>query len=119
MAPDRLGRQRAAEVVRRALTLWRRSIQVRVVASTVVLSALVIGIVGWFLVQQTRDGLLEQREEAAVAEATRVTAEASDRLRGVPPTETDVAQQLTDLVEPIIELGAARDFAVVLSGPGR
>ena len=90
MAPDRLGRQHAAEVVRRALTLWRRSIQVRVVASTVVLSALVIGIVGWFLVQQTRDGLLEQREDAAVSEATRVTAEANDRLRGVPPTETDV-----------------------------
>ena len=117
MALDQLGRQRAGDVVKRVLTFWRRSIQVRVVASTVVLSALVIGIVGWFLVQQTRDGLLEQREEAAVSEATRVTAEARDRLTRVPPTETDVATQLTDLVEPIIELGSTRDFAVVLSGP--
>ena len=117
MALDQLGRQRAAEVVKRALTFWRRSIQARVVASTVVLSALVIGVVGWFLVQQTRDGLLEQREQAAVSEASRVTAEANDRLTRVPPTETDVATQLSDLVEPIIELGATRDFAVVLSGP--
>ncbi|MGZ5399555.1 MAG: MtrAB system histidine kinase MtrB [Nocardioides sp.] len=117
MALDRLGGQHAAEVLKRALTFWRRSIQARVVASTVVLSALVIGIVGWFLVQQTRDGLLEQREAAAVSEATRVTAEARDRLTRVPPTETDVATQLSDLVEPIIELGTTRDFAVVLSGP--
>ena len=112
-----LGRRQAADVLRRALTFWRRSIQARVVASVVLLSALVIGIVGWFLVQQTRDGLLEQREEAAVNEAAQVTAEVANQLRGVPPTETDVTQQLTELVEPIIELGETRDFAVVLSGP--
>ncbi len=110
-------RRQAADVLRRALTFWRRSIQARVVASVVLLSALVIGIVGWFLLQQTRDGLLEQREDAAVSEAAQVTAEAADRLRGVPPTETDVTRQLTELVEPIIELGETRDFAVVLSGP--
>jgi two-component system, OmpR family, sensor histidine kinase MtrB len=111
------GAGRAGEVLKRALTFWRRSIQARVVASVVLLSALVIGVVGWFLVQQTRDGLLEQREDAAVSEAAQVTAEAADQLRGVPPTETDVTQQLTELVEPIIELGETRDFAVVLSGP--
>ena len=110
-------RARAGGVLRRALTFWRRSIQARVVASVVLLSALVIGIVGWFLVQQTRDGLLEQREDAAVGEAAQVTAEAQDELRGVPPTETDVSVQLTQLVDSIIELGDTRDFAVVLSGP--
>jgi two-component system sensor histidine kinase MtrB len=114
---DRLGRQPALDAVTRGLTVWRRSIQIRVVASTVVLSALVIGIVGWFLVQQTRDGLLEQSEEAALNEAARVTAETSDRLARVPATETDVRQQLSDLVDPIIQLGDARDFSVVLSGP--
>jgi two-component system, OmpR family, sensor histidine kinase MtrB len=104
-------------VVRRGLTVWRRSIQARVVVSTMVLSLLVIGVVGWFLLQQTRDGLLDQREEAAVAEATRVTEEARVRLAAVPPTETDATRQLADLVEPIIELGETRDFSVVLSGP--
>ncbi len=117
MSLDRLGRQPALNAITRALTLWRRSIQVRVVASTVVLSALVIGIMGWFLVQQTRDGLLEQSEGAALNEAARVTAETNDRLAGVPATETDAARQLSDLVDPIIQLGEARDFSVVLSGP--
>ncbi|QBR91964.1 MtrAB system histidine kinase MtrB [Nocardioides euryhalodurans] len=113
----RLGVQRATTVLRHGLTFWRRSIQARVVASTVLLSALVIGIVGVFLLQQTRDGLLEQREAAAVGEATRVTEEAQDSLDGVPATETDVALQLGELVDPIVELGLTRDFAVVLSGP--
>ena len=81
------------------------------------MSALVVGIVGVFLLQQTRDGLLEQREQAVVGEATRITSEARERLEGVPPTETDVALQLRELVDPIVQLGQTRDFAVVLSGP--
>ena len=127
MAPDpsaatgpgrlRPSRRHAAAALKRTLTFWRRSIQARVVASTVVLSALVIGMVGWFLLTQTRDGLLEQREEAAVSEAGRVTAEAREQLAAVPVTETEVPRQLADLVEPIIQLGETRDFAVVLSGP--
>ena len=117
MRLDRLAGQRATKLLRRAVSLWRRSIQVRVVASTVLLSALIVGIVGVFLIQQTRDGLLDQREEAAVAEATRVTAEARERLEAVPATETDVALQLRELVNPIVQLGRTRDFAVVLSGP--
>ena len=116
-APRRLGRQYAAAVLRRAPTFWRRSVQARVVVSTVVLSALVIGIVGWFLLQQTRDGLLQQREDAAVSEATRVTAEARESLSAASPTDTDVQRQLADVIEPIIELGRSRDFAVVLAGP--
>ncbi|WP_432479368.1 MtrAB system histidine kinase MtrB [Nocardioides sp. GXQ0305] len=114
---DRLAGQRATGMVRHALTFWRRSIQARVVASTVLLSALVVGIVGVFLLQQTRDGLLDQREVTAVGEANRVTAEARERLERVPATETDVDLQLRELVDPIVQLGRTRDFAVVLSGP--
>ena len=107
------GSRRLPESIRRGLTFWRRSIQARVVASTVVLSALVVGIVGVFLLQQTRDGLLDQREDAVVGEATRVTDEARERLERVPATETDVALQLRELVDPIVQLGRTRDFAVV------
>ena len=38
------------------------------VASTVLLSALVVSIVGWILIQQTRDGLLDNRVDQVVAE---------------------------------------------------
>ncbi|MGZ6744796.1 MAG: hypothetical protein ACXVD0_02725, partial [Nocardioides sp.] len=47
--------------VRRGLTFWRRSIQARVVVSTLVLSAAVVSVVGWYLLHQTRQGLLEHR----------------------------------------------------------
>ncbi|MCH1866449.1 MtrAB system histidine kinase MtrB [Nocardioides sp. CFH 31398] len=103
--------------LRAGLTVWRRSIQVRVVASTMALSALVVGAVGWFLLQQTRDGLLDDRVEAVVAEAANETAEAQDRLLAASGTDADAAGQRVQLIEPIVNRGEARGFAVVLAGP--
>ena len=80
--------------VRRALTFWRRSIQARVVMSTVVLSALVFSGVGWFLLQQTRDGLLDHRVKAVVAEANDETRSARLKLEGVLGTDLDAGSQL-------------------------
>jgi len=105
------------EPVRRALTFWRRSIQARVVASTVLLSTVVISVVGWYLLQQTRDGLLDHRIDAVVAEANDETAEARDRLEAAKGTDVDVAAQQRDLVEPIIQRGDTRGFWVVFAGP--
>ena len=105
------------EPVRRALTFWRRSIQARVVASTLVLSTVVISVVGWYLLRQTRDGLLDHRVDAVVAESNDETAEARDRLEAAPGTDADVASQQRDLVEPIIQRGDTRGFSVVLAGP--
>jgi len=66
--------------LRWALTFWRRSIQARVVASTLVLSAIVISLVGWFLLQQTRDGLLRHRVDVVVGEVEAEVAATQDRL---------------------------------------
>src|SRR5215210_545513 len=106
-----------ATAARRGLTFWRRSIQARVVASTLLLSAAVVGVVGWFLLQQTRDGLLEQRVAAVVAEANNETTEARARLAAAPGTDIDLRAQRSDLVEPIIQRGDTRGFDVVLAGP--
>jgi two-component system sensor histidine kinase MtrB len=108
---------RAAATLRSGLAFWRRSIAARVVASTVVLSAAVVGVVGWFLIQQTRDGLLANRVDAVIAEATNETAEARNRLAFAAGTDVDASGQQQDLVEPIIARGAARGFAVILSPP--
>jgi two-component system, OmpR family, sensor histidine kinase MtrB len=105
------------DAARRGLTFWRRSIQARVVASTLLLSAAVVSVVGWFLLQQTRDGLLEQRVDAVVAEANNETTEARTRLAAAPGTDIDTSAQQRDLVEPIIQRGDTRGFKVVLSGP--
>ncbi|MBA2956356.1 HAMP domain-containing protein [Nocardioides sp. MAH-18] len=111
------GSHRLPESVRRGLTFWRRSIQARVVASTVLLSVVVISGVGWYLLRQTRDGLLDHRVDAVVAEANDETASARGRLEAVTGTDADVAGQLRELAEPIIQAGDARDFSVVLAGP--
>jgi two-component system sensor histidine kinase MtrB len=103
--------------VRRALTFWRRSIQVRVVASTVALSAIVIVGVGWFLLQQTRDGLLEHRADMVVSIANSETDQAVEALAAADGTELNATQQQADLIDPIRGAGETRGFDVVLGGP--
>ena len=71
---------RIAPAVRRALTFWRRSIQARVVVSTVVLSAVIVSGVGWILLQQTRQGLLEHRVDVVLGEVDAEMGDARDRL---------------------------------------
>ena len=110
-------RPRVPAGLRRALTFWRRSVQARVVASTLVLSAVVISAVGWFLLQQTRDGLLSNRVDAVVAEAAGETDEAELRLEATLRTEVDITRQVQDLARPIIARGETRGFSVVLAGP--
>ena len=100
-----------------ALTFWRRSIQARVVASTLVLSFVVVSVVGWFLLRQTRDGLLDDRVDAVVAEALDETEDARTRLASATLSDVDAAEQQRALVDPIIQRGLTRDFAVVLAGP--
>ena len=99
------------------LRLWRRSLQVRVVASTVIMTVAVTSVLAWYLVRTSRDGLLDQRVERVVAEAQTETSEAVSRLQSTPGTDIDVSSQQLDLVQPIINRGAVRGFAVVLALP--
>jgi two-component system, OmpR family, sensor histidine kinase MtrB len=48
---------------------WRRSIQLRVVTTTVVLSLLVIAVLGFVLMNAVRGGLLKAKEQSAQSEA--------------------------------------------------
>ncbi|WP_374457875.1 MtrAB system histidine kinase MtrB [Nocardioides sp.] len=109
--------ERLPPILRHGPAFWRRSVQARVVVSTVVLSAAVVGVVGWFLIQQTRDGLLEHRVQAVVQEAEGETASARGVLAATPPLDVNESRQQQDLVEPIITRGATRGFAVILSPP--
>jgi two-component system sensor histidine kinase MtrB len=105
------------ETLLRSLTFWRRSIQARVAVSTLLLLVTVVSLVGWFLLRQTRDGLLEHRVDTVTAETAGEVREAQARLKAVPGTDTDAAAQQRDLVDPIIQRGVSRGFGVVLGGP--
>lgn len=103
--------------VRRALTFWRRSIQARVVASTVLLSFIVVSGVGWLLLQQTRDGLLKNRVDEVLAEVADEMDEAEDRLAEAPATDVDPTAQRLDLLNLIVQRGNTRGYEVVVAGP--
>jgi two-component system sensor histidine kinase MtrB len=115
--PPRAGTHGPGRTVAGAVTFWRRSIQARVVASTVLLTTLVVGVVGWFLLQQTRDGLLDNRIDVVMSEVSAETAAARARMDAVPYLETNEFTQRQDLIEPIKERGNARGFSVALAGP--
>ena len=63
---------RAAAKIGRAFGhLWRRSLQLRVVASTLVLSVIVLAILGFVLISQITDRLLDAKLSAATEEVER------------------------------------------------
>ncbi len=101
----------------RAVTIWRRSIQARVVLSTLLLSALVVSLVGWVLLRQITVGLVDGKTETSVAEAARATAEAQRRLLAANGNDFDADAQLTQLVSTLVSRGSVQGYEVILSGP--
>ncbi len=61
----RAGRRWQRGVVAQVKTRWHRSLQLRVVSTTLVLSVLVIAVLGFFLVQSVAAGLLNNAETSA------------------------------------------------------
>src|SRR4051794_36516330 len=106
------------EALRRGLTFWRRSIQARVVVSTVLLSAIVVTAVGWFLLRQVEQGLVDRRVDAVLTEVASENAQAQKRLEGAPATETDGVRQSGDFFIGINQSGQVRGFHVVMTGHG-
>jgi len=106
------------ETLRRGLTFWRRSIQARVVVSTVLLSAMVVAGVGWFLLRQVEQGLVDDQVSGVLNEVANENAQAKQRLEAVPGTDTDAARQAQELLNGLADSGNARGFSVVMAGKG-
>ena len=85
------GQQRAV----RFGELWRRSLQVRVVISTLALSSAVVFVLGMVLQNQITDRLLETKEDAAIAATRDSVAVAQRELLGVNPSVDAVRNRLT------------------------
>jgi two-component system sensor histidine kinase MtrB len=97
--------------------VWRRSIQARVVISTLLLSAVVVSLVGWVLLHQVADGLVRSKTESSVSEATRATAEAELRLSAASGNDFDANTQIAQLVRTLVSRGTVQGYEVVLIGP--
>jgi two-component system sensor histidine kinase MtrB len=71
---------------------WHRSLQFRVVATTLLLSALVIAVLGFFLVQAIANGMLTSAEDSAVIQLTQASQvaqkQSSVNVLAPPPDES-------------------------------
>jgi two-component system sensor histidine kinase MtrB len=98
--------QRGLRVVRRmaragfgtAKASWRRSIRVRVVTTTLVISGVVVAVLGVFLMQQITNALLEAKERAALLQLDDGVGVAQGRLATGPTDQETTNGKLNDVV---------------------
>jgi len=86
--------------------LWRRSLQLRVIVSTLTLSLIVITILGVVLTSQITDRLLDAKVNAAEEEINRVRAAVEDKVSGVYDVET-LRKTLTDARSEVSNRGGS------------
>ncbi|MFF5279977.1 MULTISPECIES: MtrAB system histidine kinase MtrB [Streptomyces] len=67
-----------------AVRLWRRNIQLRIVAGTLLMSLGVVLLLGFVVIVQVRNGLLEAKERAAQSQAAGGFSAAQDRAATTP-----------------------------------
>ena len=103
--------------VRRVATSWRRSIQARVVLSTLLLCAVVVTLVGWLLMRQITTGLVDSKVDSSLAEAAHGTSDAQQKLSAASGTDFDASTQLSQLAASIVSRGLVQGYDVVLTGP--
>ncbi len=110
-----------------ALRLWRRNIQLRVVATTLLMSLGVVLLLGVVVIGQVRNGLLEAKRQAAQSQAAggfavaQKLADGATDSRGDDPVRSgnrgsqDSATWLTSLVEQLASGGQGVFSVVALS----
>lgn len=96
--------------------LWRRSLQVRVVVSTLALSSAVVFVLGMVLQNQITGRLLETKEEAAVAATRDAVVVAQRELTGVNSAVDDVRPRLTQALNKLTSSSPNTDTASSSAG---
>src|SRR5690348_9883441 len=83
---------------------WRRSLQLRVVGTTLVISATVIAVLGFFLTEQIADGLLLNAENSARTQAiTELGIAQSQAGLNAPPPNGQVAMQVMRSIGQLLQ----------------
>ncbi|MGW5775979.1 MtrAB system histidine kinase MtrB [Streptomyces sp. NPDC003863] len=106
-----------------AVRLWRRNIQLRIVAGTLLMSLGVVLLLGFVVIVQVRNGLLEAKEKAAQSQAAGGFSAAQDRAATTPsaPGQQDGARTgvsvnwRSTLVEQLASGGQSAFNVVALS----
>ncbi|WP_104530961.1 MtrAB system histidine kinase MtrB, partial [Streptomyces specialis] len=101
------------------MRLWRRNIQLRVVASTLLLSLAVVLVLGFVVVGQVRNGLLEAKRQTAQSQAEGGFAAAKEQAASdgdgqgaASGRSTDAGEWMTSIVQQLAS-GGQGVFSVV------
>jgi two-component system sensor histidine kinase MtrB len=97
--------------------LWRRSLQTRVITMVVIASTIVIGGVGWLVMNQISDGLVKARTDQAVAEARSENSYAQLRLTSASSSDADPDSQVRQLTAGLVARGDIKGYRVLVYGP--
>ena len=104
---------------------WRRSIQLRIVTTTLLISSAVVAMLGFVVVRQVASGVLDAKTAAARAEARAGFAEATEQVKATDSTDEAAGSQLLeDLSGRLLRRGGSAGLyeLVILSEtatPGR
>lgn len=105
--------------MRALIGLWRRSIQVRVVASTVALATLFVTATTWAVAADVADAVAASRRNSAIHEARVALAETRFRLETAedagPAAQDRVLQSMVDSMTNVP--GGAGPYDLVVEGP--
>jgi two-component system sensor histidine kinase MtrB len=102
-------------LVERGLDTWRRSLQLRVGATTVVVASLVAIVIGVFLVDKVAGGVLRAKRDAAVDQAKIGINVASDVLDGIDPSLTSDLAAARQQIQTSLTAGpSAGTFTIAL-----
>ncbi|MFW6599414.1 MtrAB system histidine kinase MtrB [Propionibacteriaceae bacterium Y2011] len=100
------------------LQWWFRSLPLRVVATTLFASVLVLFVGGLFLMEQASAGVVEGKKDASVAEARTAIDGAQRQLYAAGTTSSNVNTVLTQLAADFEQRGTAtQQYHVVVQGP--
>ncbi|MCE7006082.1 HAMP domain-containing histidine kinase [Kibdelosporangium philippinense] len=106
------GRERAV----RFSELWRRSLQVRVVVSTLALSSAVVFVLGMVLQNQITDRLLSSKQEAAIAETHAAVTTANRELLGVNVLSDGFRERLSGAINKLSSSSSDEQGAETVAG---
>ena len=116
----RVGRRQAGSLAGLLVRRWHRSLQLRVIGTTLVVSVVVVAVLGIFLVQQIASGLLSNaRKEAIVQTSDGLTfAQGDPNVQGPNGSSTSALIKLVTALQSGSGLGNIYDVVVLQRSAG-
>jgi two-component system, OmpR family, sensor histidine kinase MtrB len=116
----RAARRRAGALAGLVSRRWHRSLQLRVIGTTLVISVAVVAVLGIFLMQQIASGLLNSERNAAVAQANDglIFAQSDPSLQGPNGSSTSALISLVTQLQSGSGLGNTYDVVVLHRAAG-